>query len=302
MKLSIVTTTFNSSKTIEKFIYEITESVKEQNINEYEIIIVDDGSKDNTCEKLKNLKTTFPNLVIIELSKNFGHHKALITALEFSKFEKVLCIDSDLEEDPKELKLFIKEIDNYDFVYGIQKKRSASIITNIFGSLFYKFFNLVSPLKIPENLTTMTLMNHSVRDEIVKFKEKEIFFHGILHTLGFKKKSIIIEKKFKGKSEYTVSKKFNLFFDAITSFSSAPLKIFFYVGLGISFFSAFYALIMVIKYFALKISVPGFTTLAVLILFFGGIIILGIGIVGIYIQKIFAEVKKRPRVTIKDKY
>ena len=222
MKLSIVTTTFNSSKTIEKFIYEITESVKEQNINEYEIIIVDDGSKDNTCEKLKNLKTTFPNLVIIELSKNFGHHKALITALEFSKFEKVLCIDSDLEEDPKELKLFIKEIDNYDFVYGIQKKRSASIITNIFGSLFYKFFNLVSPLKIPENLTTMTLMNHSVRDEIVKFKEKEIFFHGILHTLGFKKKSIIIEKKFKGKSEYTVSKKFNLFFDAITSFSSAP--------------------------------------------------------------------------------
>ncbi len=302
MKLSIVTTTFNSSKTIEKFIYEISESVKEQNINEYEIIIVDDGSKDNTCEKLKNLKTTFPNLVIIELSKNFGHHKALITALEFSKFEKVLCIDSDLEEDPKELKLFIKEIDNYDFVYGIQKKRSASIITNIFGSLFYKFFNLVSPLKIPENLTTMTLMNHSVRDEIVKFKEKEIFFHGILHTLGFKKKSIIIEKKFKGKSEYTVSKKFNLFFDAITSFSSAPLKIFFYVGLGISFFSAFYALIMVIKYFALKISVPGFTTLAVLILFFGGIIILGIGIVGIYIQKIFTEVKKRPRVTIKDKY
>ena len=302
MKLSIVTTTFNSSKTIERFVYEITENIKEENINEFEIIIVDDGSKDNTCEKLKNLKSTYPNLVIIELSKNFGHHKALITALEFSKFEKVLCIDSDLEEDPKELKTFIKEIDNYDFVYGIQKKRSASILTNIFGSLFYKFFNLVSPLKIPENLTTMTLMNHSVRDEILKFKEKEIFFHGILHTMGFKKKSIIIEKKFKGKSEYTISKKFNLFFDAITSFSSAPLKLFFYLGLGVSFFSAFYALMMIIKYFALKISVPGFTTLAVLILFFGGIIILGIGIVGIYIHKIFTEVKKRPRVTIKDKY
>lgn len=302
MKLSIVTTTYNSSKTIERFIHEITENIKEQNIDEYEIIIVDDGSKDNTCEKLKNLKLTFPNLVIIELSKNFGHHKALITALEFSKFEKILCIDSDLEEDPKELKLFIKEIDNYDFVYGVQKKRSASIITNIFGNLFYKFFNLVSPLQIPENLTTMTLMNQNVRDEIVKFKEKEIFFHGILHTLGYKKKSIIIEKKFKGKSEYTISKKFNLFFDAITSFSSAPLKLFFYLGLGISFFSALYALITVIKYFALKISVPGFTTLTVLILFFGGIIILGIGIVGIYIQKIFTEVKKRPRVTIKDKY
>ena len=98
----------------------------------------------------------------------------------------------------------------------------------------------------------MTLMNHSVRDEILKFKEKEIFFHGILHTLGFKKKSILIEKKFKGKSEYTVSKKFNLFFDAITSFSGALLKLFFYLGLGVSFFSAFYALMMIIKYFALQ--------------------------------------------------
>ena len=302
MNLSIVTTTFNSSLTIEKFVSEISEALKQQNINTYEIIIVDDGSIDDTCKKLKKIKKDYANLNIIELSKNFGHHKALITALEFSKYDKILCIDSDLEENPSDLKIFLKEINEYDFVYGVQKKRSASFITNIFGNLFYKFFNFLSPIKIPQNLTTMTLMNGNVRDELIKFKEKEIFFHGILHTLGFKKKAILIEKKFKGKSEYTVSKKINLFFDAITSFSSGPLRIFFYIGLVISSFSAVYAIFLILRYFALKISVPGFTTLAILILFFGGLIILGIGIVGIYIQKIYSEVKKSPRVTIKNKY
>lgn len=301
MHLSIVTTSYNSASTITKFFSELKKVISELNISDYEVIVVDDGSKDETVEILKKIKENFNNLKIIILSKNYGHHKALITGLNESIGKLIFLLDSDLEENPSELKNLLKEIENYDFVYGIQKKRAAGLITNFFGNIFYKLFNFVSSAEIPRNLMTMTLMKYKVKEELDRFKEKEIFFHGILHTIGFKKKGIIIDKTFKGKTAYTLSKKLNLFFDAITSFSSLPLKIFFYLGLIISSISAIYAIYLIFRYLSFKISVAGFTTLAVLVLFFGGLIILGIGILGIYIQKIFLEVKNRPRVTVKDK-
>ena len=301
MYLSIVTTSYNSASTITKFFSELKKVISELNISDYEVIVVDDGSKDETVEILKKIKENFNNLKIIILSKNYGHHKALITGLNESIGKLIFLLDSDLEENPSELKNLLKEIENYDFVYGIQKKRAAGLITNFFGNIFYKLFNFVSSAEIPRNLMTMTLMKYKVKEELDRFKEKEIFFHGIIHTIGFKKKGIIIDKTFKGKTAYTLSKKLNLFFDAITSFSSLPLKIFFYLGLIISSISAVYAIYLIFRYLSFKISVAGFTTLAVLVLFFGGLIILGIGILGIYIQKIFLEVKNRPRVTVKDK-
>tara|TARA_B100000242_G_scaffold99167_2_gene68315 strand:- start:1179 stop:2087 length:909 start_codon:yes stop_codon:yes gene_type:complete len=301
MHLSIVTTSYNSASTITNFFSELKKVISELNISDYEVIVVDDGSKDETVEILKKIKENFNNLKIIILSKNYGHHKALITGLNESIGKLIFLLDSDLEENPSELKNLLKEIENYDFVYGIQKKRAAGLITNFFGNIFYKLFNFVSSAEIPRNLMTMTLMKYKVKEELDRFKEKEIFFHGILHTIGFKKKGIIIDKTFKGKTAYTLSKKLNLFFDAITSFSSLPLKIFFYLGLIISSISAVYAIYLIFRYLSFKISVAGFTTLAVLVLFFGGLIILGIGILGIYIQKIFLEVKNRPRVTVKDK-
>ncbi len=301
MYLSIVTTSYNSENTINNFFLEIKKIILDLKILDYEIIVVDDGSKDKTIKLLQNNKLNFSNLKIISLSKNYGHHKALMTGLNQSTGDFIFLIDSDLEENPKELKKFFSEIENCDFVYGIQKKRAAGFITNFFGDIFYKFFNLISSAKIPDNLMTMTLMKKKVKNELDKFNEKEIFFHGLLHTIGFEKRGVLIDKTFKGKTEYTLSKKLNLFFEAITSFSSLPLKIFFYLGLLISSFSALYALYLIFRYLSFKILVPGFTTLAVLILFFGGLIILGIGILGIYIQKIYLEVKNRPRVTIKDK-
>ena len=301
MNLSIVTTTFNSETTIKNFIDQIKKNIKNLNILDHEIIIVDDGSKDSSVEKIKKIKETYKEIKIIELSKNFGHHKAMMTGIEESKKDYIFLIDSDLEENPDYLKIFIEQIKNFDFVYGVQKKRSASFLTNILGSLFYKLFNLISINKIPSNLMTMTLMRENVKNELVKFKEREIFFHGLLHTIGFSKKEILVDKTYKGKSEYTLSRKLDLFFDAVTSFSSLPLKIFFYFGLLVSSLSTLYAIYLLVRFFAFKITVPGFTTITLLILFFGGIIVLGIGILGIYIEKIFIEVKNRPRVIIKDK-
>ena len=302
MYLSVVTTSFNSKKTIEKFINRILHTIQNLKILNYEIIVVDDGSEDNTSTILEKLKKKYKKIKIIELLKNFGHHKALMTGLLESKGDYIFLLDSDLEENPENLKNFFAEIKKYDFVYGVQQKRKVGIFSNFFGNIFYKIFNLLSSTKIPSNLMTITLMRKKIRNELAKFNEKEIFFHGLIHSLGFKKKGIIISKSYKGKSEYTLSKKINLFFDAITSFSSLPLRIFFYFGLLISSFTTLYIIYLLFKYFALEIKVPGFTTIALLILFFGGIIVLAIGILGIYIHKIFLETKNRPRVIIKKKY
>ena len=302
MQLSVVTTSFNSANYIEKFLENITNNIKEANFTNYEIIIIDDGSSDDTLEKLNNIKKKNNQITITQLSKNYGHHKALITGLNQASGELVFVIDSDLEEDPSNLIVFLKDIEQNDIVYGVRKKRHAGVFSNFFGQSFYKLFNLISTSEIPENLATITLMKKNVCDELCKFGENEIFFHGVLHTVGFKKKEIQIEKKYKGNTNYNVTRKINLFFDAVTSFSSVPLKFFFYTGLIISSFSSLYAIFLFIKYFLNKISVPGFTTVTVLILFFGGFIMMGIGVVGIYIHKIFLEVKKRPRVTIKKKF
>lgn len=302
MYLSIVTTTYNSEQTIEEFISKVKLTLSELKISQSEIIIVDDGSNDKTVQKLKAIKKNNENLTVLSLSKNYGHHKALMTGLKESNGDFIFLIDSDLEENPILLKKFFETIKDFDFVYGIQKKRSAGFITNLLGKLFYNFFNIISYNKIPNNLTTMTLMRKKVMTELTKFNENEIFFHGLLHTIGFTKKEILIEKVFKGSSEYTFAKKIELFFDAITAFSSIPLKLFFYFGSIITLFSLFYTFYILFLYFTMKITVPGFTTLLILILFFGGVITLGIGILGIYIHKIFLEVKKRPIVTIKDKF
>lgn len=302
MYLSIVTTTYNSEQTIDKFFNKVQSTLSELKILKSEIIIVDDGSNDKTIQKLKTIKENNQNLTVISLSKNYGHHKALMTGLKEAAGDFIFLIDSDLEENPFLLKDFFEELKQYDFVYGIQKKRSAGFLTNLLGKTFYNFFNLISYQKIPNNLTTMTLMRKKVVNELTKFHENEIFFHGLLHTIGFSKKEILIDKVFKGSSEYTLTKKIELFFDAITAFSSIPLKLFFYFGFIITLFSSFYAFYILFAYFTMKITVPGFTTLLILILFFGGVITLGIGILGIYIHRIFLEVKKRPIVTIKDKF
>ena len=128
MNLSIVTTTFNSETTIKNFIDQIKKNIKNLNILDHEIIIVDDGSKDSSVEKIKKIKETYKEIKIIELSKNFGHHKAMMTGIEESKKDYIFLIDSDLEENPDYLGTFIEQIKNFDFVYGVQKKNICQFL------------------------------------------------------------------------------------------------------------------------------------------------------------------------------
>jgi putative glycosyltransferase len=304
MQLSIITTLYYSSPYITYFYERITKAV--QPITEsYEIIFVNDGSPDDSLEKAKKLHSQDPKVKIIDLSRNFGHHKAMMTGLAHTKGEYVFLIDSDLEEEPELIGLFWQELNKQpetDVIYGVQLKRKGKIFEKISGALFYKIFNLFSTIKIPENIFTARLMKKKYVESLVNFKEHELFIMGAWSATGFVQKPVYIQKHSHSPSTYSFSKKVGLLVNAITAFSSKPLVYVFYLGSTISIISFLAIIYIIYRKIIWGISVIGWASLIASIWMIGGLIMLSIGIVGIYMSKIFNEVKDRPYTIIKNIY
>ena len=299
--ISIVGSLYKTSEYIPEFYEAIIKSIK--NIKEdYEIILVSDGCPENSFEKAVNFYKDKSNIKILNLSKNFGHHAAMFCGVSYAKGDYTFLIDTDLEEDPNWLESFYHEIKNskVELVFGYQKKRKGNFIEKISGNIFYKLCRLLSKNSIPDNLVTARLMTKKYTDELKKLNEITLDYHSIFHTLGFKNKGIEVEKKSNSTTTYTFWKKIELFFNILISISTYPLKFFFFLGLFISFSSLTVVSYYLVLYFFEKITVSGFATIILSIWFLGGIIILNLGIIGIYISKIFIEVKQRPRFIISD--
>ena len=183
----------------------------------------------------------------------------------------------------------------YDVVYGVQEKRKGYFIENIGGIIFYKLFKLFSDISVEKNVLTVRLMTKKYVSALCEINEKELFMAGLFEYVGFEQKSLVIKKAHAKKTTYTLAKRLKLFVVGITSFSSFPLLISFYLGICISFLSFFYGSILVIrKVFFLEEIELGWTSLMVSIWFLGGVIITNLGIVGLYIGKIYDETRKRP--------
>ena len=305
MKLSIVTTIYKSSHCIEEFYSRITQEANKISKN-YEIIFVDDGSPDDSLSKVIKIGEKDHHVKVIELSRNFGHHEAIMTGLNHASGDYVFLIDSDLEEDPELLGKFWEELNNdnqnFDTVYGIQKKRKGYLFEQVSGWLFYKIFNFFSEVKIPENFLTIRLMKKKYVQNLLAFKEKQLVFSILTVLNGFKAKEIIVSKKNLNISTYNFFTKFNLLLNCITASSPKILKLSFYVGLFITINSVFYILYLIYKKLMLDTVPDGWVSVIVTVCFFGGLIVLFIGIVGLYILEIFQEVKNRPLTIIKNIY
>lgn len=304
MKLSIVTTLYKSSIYIDEFYERILTQAKQITDN-YEIIFVDDGSPDDSLNKAIALHKKDNNVKIIELSRNFGHHKAIMTGLSHAKGDYIFLIDSDLEEVPELLGEFWAQMDDkddVDVVYGIQKTRKGNWFEKVSGSLFYKFYNFLSDVKVPKNLVTARLFTKKAKNKIVSYEERELCLGCIYHDIGFNQKGIYIKKLDHSPTTYTFSKKLTLMLNSIVSFSSKPLIYIFALGLGITIISTIMILKMIFDKLILNAIVDGWTSVMVSIWFFGGLIILVLGIIGIYLSKIFIEVKKRPYSIVKNIY
>jgi putative glycosyltransferase len=304
MKLSIVTTLYKSAPWLMEFYTRISHSAQEITYD-YEIIFVNDGSPDDSLQVAKNIQILDNKLSIIDLSRNFGHHRAIMTGLSYAKGDHVFLVDCDLEEDPELLDLFWKEISNnkdLDAVYGIQEKRKGGLIEKLTGNYFYKIINHLSEVKISENVMVVRLMTRHYVQNLLKHTERELVFVGIAALTGFKQKALSVAKKNKGSTTYNFGKKINLAVNFITSLTSKPLVFIFYLGLFVTFFSLMATVYLIFRKIFFGLTVPGWISIMVSIWFLGGVIIFCLGIIGIYLSKIFIEVKQRPYTLIKAIY
>ena len=296
--ISLVSTLFHSSQTIDSFIRQCEQSL-DKITTRYEIVLIDDGSPDDSVEKA--LKYDGP-IKIVSLSRNHGHHQAMKAAIEHAKGDFVFLIDSDLEESPSLLIKFWEELkknSDADVVYGIQAKRKGKIAERMFGQLFYILFNFLSDIKIPPNLLTVRLMTRKYVDVLNQFEERALFIGGIWQIAGFRQIPLIVNKKSCSKTTYRFKDKLELVLNSITSFSSKPLVLLFKISLLVNLITFAYILRTLYYWHNYDESISGYSSLIISIWMFGGMLLSALSIIGIYLSKIFLEVKKRPRYSIK---
>lgn len=271
---------------------------------DFEIIFVNDGSPDASLDIAVSLYQQDSRVRVVDLSRNFGHHKAMMTGLAQARGKLVFLIDCDLEVGPETLSEFYETFQKMevDVVYGVQDVRQDSLINRIFGQLFYTFFNLLSTDPLPLNLTTARLMSQRYVSALVAHQEREVLIGGLWVITGFRQVSIIISKPPKGSSTYNLGRKIAIIVNAITSFSNRPLIFIFYLGGTISVVAGLAVLYLIIQRIFFGVFLTGWPSLIVSIWLLGGLTIFCLGIIGIYLSKIFIETKQRPYTIIRQLY
>lgn len=302
MKLSIVTTVYQSHNYLLEFYQRSKRVLHEIGFSEYEFIFVNDGSPDNSYDVLISLVEDDENIKIINLSRNFGHYKAIMTGLGYASGELVFLIDCDLEEEPEALSIIYEKFisEGCDVVYGVQTTRRDYGISRLFGSLYYVFFNFFTGLNISHNLMVSRLMNKRYVQSLVKHQEREISLAGLWKITGFHQVPISLVKHATSKTTYTLPKKIKVFVDSIVCFSNKPLIYIFYTGLLISIATFTAVLYLIIQKLLFEKPLDGWSSIMISIWGLAGIVILFIGIIGLYISKIFSEVKQRPYTIVKN--
>lgn len=303
MDLSIVTTAFCSAPHLDEF-YRRSRATAEKITGNFEIIIVNDGSPDNSLEIALSIFQSDARVRVIDLSRNFGHHKALMTGLAHSCGDLVFLLDSDLEEDPELLESFYQKLSttDADVVFGAQERRKGKLFERLSGFLFLKIFNALSSHPLPANFITARLMKRRYVSALLQHREREMLLAGLWVLTGFTQIPLTVKKHSKGSTTYDMRMKIGHAVSAITSFSNKPLVFIFYLGCVILFLSTGAALALIIRRIFFGTLLLGWASLIVSVWMLGGMTIFCLGIIGIYLAKIFIEVKQRPYSIVKDIY
>jgi putative glycosyltransferase len=300
MDLSIVTTLYCSENCVQEFYQRISE-VARQITSDYELIFVDDGSPDNSLTLVLSICAQDTKVRVIELSRNFGHHRAIMTGLEHARGDLVFLLDSDLEETPETLLQFRKEMESTrsDVIYGVQTSRKGDWFERATGSAFYWLFNKLSTYPVPKNLVTARLMTLAYVKALIQHRDREIFLAGLWAITGFRQIGVPVEKGHKGNSTYNLVRRLALLVNAITSFSNRPLILVFYLGSGVLLVSGTAGVALIVRVIFWGAFLPGWASLMVSLWFLGGLMIFCIGIVGIYLSRVYSETKDRPYTIIR---
>lgn len=303
MYLSIVTTLYNSASYLREFYSRMT-AAADRITRDYELIFVNDGSPDDSLNAALSLYERDHRVRIVDLSRNFGHHKAIMTGLSHARGELIFLIDSDLEEDPELLEKFHEQLKaaDVDVVFGVQAERKGKLFERVSGTIFFRLFNLLSAHPLPVNVVTARLMTRRFVSALTAYREREVVISGLWAMTGFKQTPVTIKKHHRSPSTYSLSQRVSHFVNAITSFSSKPLVFIFYLGCLIFGVSCIAAADLLVRRIFFSTLLAGWPSLIISIWLMGGLIIFCLGVVGIYLSKIFIEVKRRPYTVIRNVY
>lgn len=297
--LSIVTTLYASADHLEEF-YRRATAAASRLVADYELILVDDGSPDRSLEIALSLCARDARVKVIELSRNFGHHRAMMTGLARARGELVFLIDCDLEEQPEWLEAFHARLEESgaDVVYGVQDARRGSWFERVSGDLFYKVFNLLSDMPVPSNVSTARLMRHRYVRSLVAHRDRELFIAGLWVATGYRQVSIPVTKMSLSPTTYSLRRRVRILIDAVTSFSRRPLVLVFYLGTFIVMLSIVAAAYLIWRQLTSGF-LPGWASVVVSVWMLGGLTLFSIGLVGIYLSRVFIESKRRPLTIVR---
>lgn len=303
MRLSIVTTLYRSAATINEF-YRRAIAAAEAVTNDIELVFVNDGSPDDSLELALALHRADARVIIIDLARNFGHHKAMMTGLAHARGELVFLVDSDLEEEPELLGRFHQRFTqgDCDVVYGVQEQRRGGWLNRTAGELFFSLVALLSDQPIPRNVVTARLMSRDYVRALVRHRDREFLIGHLWQLAGFRQVAVMIEKLTRSPSSYPWRKRIEMAVKHVTTTSTKLLHIVLYTGIAIWSLSILAILYYVVRYFLSGIGVDGFTSLIVSIWFFGGLTTLILGVLGIYVANILSETKRRPYTVVRQLY
>jgi glycosyltransferase involved in cell wall biosynthesis len=269
----------------------------------YEIIMVDDGSKDNSWRIIEEIRAGDGRVKGISFSRNFGHHIAITAGIDYAKGRAVVLLDGDLQDPPEEIpRLFEKFREGYDLVYGIRQERKDPFFKKLTSYLFWWILRKFSGVDIPQGQTMLRILSGRLVGVLKEMREHARFVHGMMAWAGFKTTTLEVkhEPRVKGKSKYNVQKMFKLAFHAVTSFSTVPLRLATYTGFASSLISFIAGVYFLYKKIAYGIPVLGYASIIISIFFVGGIQLLVLGIFGEYLGRTYQEIQKRPLYIVRE--
>jgi glycosyltransferase involved in cell wall biosynthesis len=300
--ISLISPFYNEESVIHKFFSRVIPVLDSLNIP-YEIICVNDGSKDATLSVLIEYAMLNSNIVVVDLSRNFGKEAALTAALDHASGDAIIPIDSDLQDPPELIPAMVNLWrEGAEVVLARRTDRSSdSWLKRTSAALFYKLHNKMSDSRIPENVGDFRLMDRVVADVVRSLPENRRFMKGIFAWAGFTAVTIdyVREPRVAGDSKFNGWKLWNFALEGITSFSTAPLRVWLYIGMVVALLSLIYACIIIVQTVFFGVRLPGYASIITSILFLGGIQLMGIGVLGEYIGRVYMETKQRPTYVVR---
>jgi dolichol-phosphate mannosyltransferase len=303
-EISIVIPTYCEEGNIVELYEQLQLELSKIDVQSFEIIYVNDGSHDDSLRNIKELTTKDERVKFIHFSRNFGHQNALRAGLDFAKGDAVISMDADLQHPPELISTLIEHWRAGNKVVYTKRKdtNDLSFFKKLTSKMFYKLVNYLSETKLEEGTADFRLLDRSVVEALKNFNENNLFYRGIIPGLGFKQHGLeyIPNERFSGNTKYTFSKMVRFALTGITSSSAKPLYFSIYLGAFLALCSFFYALYAIYVSIFTTEAVAGWTSTIASILFIGGIQLMMLGIVGIYLGKLFSESKKRPNYIIEE--